>query len=159
MAVLHARPPPSRWTVALCAAISIIFSLIQTPVALRDIANDKKLDATALHAHGEVVSHDARSGKRRHRSTAKVIFSVHGKQYENLIQGAGAHPEHLPRGAKVLVRYIPDNPSISRVVVARAETNRFTSLELLGLWLLSAVLGMSTYRLYRPPKEPRKNSP
>ncbi len=87
------------------------------------------------------------------------MFNVEGNQYKSIVKGAGAHPEALPRGTKVEVRYLPGTPSVSRVTVADAESERFTGGELSGLWLLSALLGAATYLLYRPLRFENPNAP
>ncbi|WP_417903611.1 DUF3592 domain-containing protein [Caldimonas brevitalea] len=120
------------------------------PERIQDIADDAALSARSERATGTVVTHAPNTGKYAYRSKATVAFTVGGKQYINVVEGAGALPDRLPLGTAVDVLYLPNDPSVSRAATSDAETSRITAPELAGLWLLSVLLVLATFFVYRP---------
>jgi hypothetical protein len=150
----------SRWVVGLSAVASIAVSLLQTPVALREMREDASLTEDGAKTQGRVVSHDPSYGKYAYRSTAIVGFRVNDRPYEIQVRGSGALPERLRPGTEVEVHYLPNSPSVSRVVVDGARTNRFVLWQFAGIWLLTVVLALAACLLYWPKGgAARKNEP
>jgi hypothetical protein len=139
----------SAWATALAAAACVALAAAQTPIALQDMEEDAALDANGQVTKGRVTAHRPNEDAYLHRSSATVVFQVHGQAYEASLQGEGAVPERLPLGTEVDVAYLPRTPQVWRATAPDAQTRRFTLQELCALWALAVALGAAAWFQFR----------
>ncbi len=147
-----------KWVMPFLMASSLTISVLQTPVAIREIEENELLNLHGIKTTGKIIHRSENYYKHVCKSSVIIEYQAMGKKYNVSMQGCGVTERRLPSYSQIEITYLPERPSVSRATTKNGATWRFSWLTLSGLWLVSLLSIAANILSYKQLKSGANNA-